>query len=60
MSKWTIWMLPPRRRRSFAIVLPTSVLAAMNLQDRLGKVPSATLDIAYFEGVHEAKAWLTR
>lgn len=39
----------------FAIVLPTSVLAAMNVQDRLGKVPSATLDIAYFEGVDQAQ-----
>ncbi|MHB8686031.1 MAG: STAS/SEC14 domain-containing protein [Candidatus Dormibacteraceae bacterium] len=46
--------------KRFAIVLPTSVLAAMNLQDRLGKVPSTTLDIAYFNGVDEARAWLTR
>ena len=46
--------------KRFAIVLPTSVLAAMNVQDRLDKVPSATLDIAYFEGVDEARAWLTR
>ena len=46
--------------KRFAIVLPTSLLAAMNVQDRLGKVPSATLDIAYFEGVDEARAWLTR
>ncbi|MDQ6721822.1 MAG: hypothetical protein M3003_13645 [Candidatus Dormibacteraeota bacterium] len=27
--------------KRFAIVLPTSVLAAMNVQDRLGKFPSA-------------------
>ena len=46
--------------KRFAIVLPTSVLAAMNVRDRLGKVPTATLDIAYFEGVDEARAWLTR
>jgi len=46
--------------KRFAIVLPTSVLAAMNVQDRLGKVPSATLDIAYFEEVDEARAWLNR
>jgi hypothetical protein len=46
--------------KRFAIVLPTSALAAMNVQDRLGKVPSATLDIAYFKGVEEARAWLTR
>lgn len=46
--------------KRFAIVLPTSVLAAMNVQDRLGKVPSATLDTAYFEGVDQARTWLTR
>jgi hypothetical protein len=32
----------------------------MNLQDRLRKVPSATLEIAYFEGVDDAGAWLIR
>jgi len=46
--------------KRFAIVLPTSVLAAMNVQGRLSKVASATLDIAYFEGVDEARAWITR
>jgi SpoIIAA-like len=46
--------------KRFAIVLPTSLLATMNVQDRLGKVPSATLDIAYFEEVDEARAWLIR
>ena len=46
--------------KRFAIVLPTSVLAAMNVQERLGKVPSETLETAYFEGVDEARAWLTR
>jgi len=46
--------------KRFAIVLPTSVLAAMNVQGRLSKVPSSTLDIAYFEKVDEARAWLIR
>jgi len=46
--------------KRFAIVLPTSGLAATNLQDRLGKVPSAIFDIAYFKEVDEARAWLTR
>ena len=46
--------------KRFAIVLPKSTLAAMNLQDRLGKVPNATLEIAYFEAVEEARAWITR
>jgi len=44
----------------FAIVLPHSVLAAMNLQERLSKVPGGTLEIAYFEQVDEAAAWATR
>jgi hypothetical protein len=46
--------------KRFAIVLPTSVLATMNLQDSLGKIPSAMLDIAFFEEVDEARAWLAR
>ena len=46
--------------RRFAIVLPTSALAAMNLADRLGKIPGTTLEIAYFEGVDEARTWVTR
>jgi hypothetical protein len=45
--------------KRFAIVLPTSVLAAMNLQDRLGKVPSGTLEVAYFDSVEAAREWLT-
>jgi len=44
--------------KRFAIVLPTSGLATMNIRDRLGTVPSTTLEIAYFDGVDEAKAWL--
>ena len=44
--------------KRFAIVLPTSGLAAMNLRDRLGTIPSTPLEIAYFDGVAEAKAWL--
>ena|SRR5438445_6510302 len=46
--------------KRFAIVLPTSVLAAMNLKGSLGKVASTAFDVAYFEGVDEARAWLTR
>jgi hypothetical protein len=44
--------------KRFAIVLPTSGLATMNVKDRLGKVPGSTLEIAYFEGVDDARAWL--
>jgi hypothetical protein len=43
----------------FAIVLPTSALDAMNLEDRLGKIPGTTLEIAYFKGVEEARTWIT-
>jgi hypothetical protein len=44
--------------KRFAIVLPTSGLATTNLKDRLGTAPTGTLEIAYFDGVDEAKAWL--
>jgi hypothetical protein len=44
--------------RRLAIVLPTSGLATMNVKDRLSKVPSVTLEIAYFEEIDEARAWL--
>lgn len=44
--------------KRFAIVLPTSGLAAMNIKDRLGSVPTGTLEIEYFDGVDEARAWL--
>jgi hypothetical protein len=30
----------------------------MNVKDRLSKVPGSTLEIAYFEGVDEAREWL--
>jgi hypothetical protein len=44
--------------KRFAIVLPTSGLATMNLKDRLGTVPTTTMEIAYFDGADEARAWL--
>jgi hypothetical protein len=44
--------------RRFAIVLPTSGLAAMNVRERLSKVPDGTLEIAYFDGIDEARDWL--
>lgn len=46
--------------KRFAIVLPKSGLAATNIRDRLDKAAKATLEIAYFEGLDEARAWLTR
>jgi hypothetical protein len=44
--------------KRFAIVLPTSALAALNLQDRLGKVPSSVMEIAYFDELGAAREWL--
>lgn len=44
--------------KRFAIVLPTSGLATQNIRERLRATPLATLEIAYFEGVEEARAWL--
>jgi hypothetical protein len=46
--------------KRFAIVLPVSALAAMNLRDRLGKVSSDSLEIAYFGTVQDARDWLGR
>ena len=44
--------------KRFAIVLPASGLATTNIRDRLAPGPSTTLEIAYFNSVDEAKAWL--
>ena len=46
--------------KRFAIILPTSQLAAMNLQDRLGRIPGTVLEVGYFSSVDEATAWLAR
>ena len=46
--------------RRFAIVLPESALAAMNLRDRLGKVPETAFQVEYFATVNDAQDWLAR
>lgn len=46
--------------KRFAIILPTSQLAAMNLQDRLARIPGTVLEVGYFSSVEEATAWLAR
>ncbi len=46
--------------KRFAIVLPTSDMAAGHLQERLGKVPKSAMQIAYFASVQEARDWLAR
>ncbi|HET6311945.1 MAG TPA: STAS/SEC14 domain-containing protein [Candidatus Nitrosotalea sp.] len=45
--------------KRFAVVLPKSGLAEMNIRDALGKVPDIELQVAYFATVEEARAWLT-
>ncbi len=42
----------------FAVVLPASGLATMNLRERLGKVPSTKMRVGFFGTVDEARAWL--
>jgi hypothetical protein len=36
--------------KRLAIVVPISVLAAMNLEERIGKIPGTTLEIAHSKG----------
>lgn len=43
----------------FAVVLPDSGLAAMDIKDREA-VLSARLDVGYFGSVEDARAWLAR
>jgi hypothetical protein len=45
--------------KRFAVVLPTSVLAEMNIRDALGRIPEAAMQVAYFATIEEAQAWLT-
>ena len=45
--------------KRFAVVLPKSGLAEMNIREALGKVPDTELQVAYFATVEEGKAWLT-
>jgi len=44
--------------KRFAVVLPSSDLAAANLKERLGRVRAGTLEVAYFPTPEEARAWL--
>jgi hypothetical protein len=46
--------------KRFAVVVPASVLAEMNIRDRLGKVAVNTLEVEYFAAVAEAREWLAR
>jgi len=44
--------------KRFAVILPKSGLAEMNIRDALGKVPDTALQVAYFATVEEGEAWL--
>jgi hypothetical protein len=44
--------------KRFAVVVPSSGLAEVNLKDSLGKAPAGALDVAYFRTVEEAREWL--
>lgn len=44
--------------KRFAVVLPASGLATMNLKDREAKLRGEGLDVGYFATVEEAREWL--
>jgi hypothetical protein len=46
--------------KSFAIVVPASVVADMNLRDSMDKAAGAGLEVEYFATVEEARDWLAR
>jgi hypothetical protein len=45
--------------KKFAVVLPDSGLAGMNLKDRLAGVADSKLGVGYFETVEQAREWLS-
>ena len=45
--------------KRFAVVRPTSGLAAANLEERLGMVPPGDLEVEYFTSADDARVWLT-
>ena len=46
--------------KRFAVVVPSSVLAEVNLRASLATVPAAALEVAYFATPAEARDWLGR
>lgn len=46
--------------KRFAVIMPTSGLARMNLKDSLDAVPSTRLEVGYFDTVDQAREWLAR
>jgi SpoIIAA-like len=41
-----------------ALVIPTSGLAKMNVEDMVARVPNTTLQVGYFATLEEARIWL--
>lgn len=56
-SEWVPKAIAAGLRR-FAVVLPDNREAAINLEDRLGRVKRSELQIAFFERTQAARAWL--
>lgn len=46
--------------KRFAVVVPSSVLAEVNLKSSLDGVPSTVLEVAYFATPEQARDWLGR
>ncbi|HEX9098065.1 MAG TPA: hypothetical protein VF956_01105 [Candidatus Dormibacteraeota bacterium] len=44
--------------KRFAVILPVSGLARMNLKDSLDAIPSTSLEVEYFDSVEQAREWL--
>ena len=44
--------------RRFAVVLPANREAAINLEDRLGRIKTSELQVAFFERTPAARGWL--
>ena len=44
--------------KRFAVVVPASVVADMNIRDSLGKASAADLQVGYFATVEEAREWV--
>jgi hypothetical protein len=44
--------------KRFAVVLPESVVAEMNIRDSLDKASGETLEVGYFATVEEAREWV--
>jgi hypothetical protein len=44
--------------KRFAIVVPASVVAEMNIRDSLEKASGAALQVGYFATVEEARVWV--